>query len=238
MYCILDPMLSKKIMGRRAVLLATGLAAGGVLLDGGPARGLAQPSARRPATPDEAWAKLREGNRRWAADASTRPHQDLGRRAEVARKQEPYAVVVTCIDSRVPPEIVFDVGIGDILTVRSAAQTVDPLVAGAIEYGPAELDTPAIVVLGHQRCGAVTAAAHALKEGEKLPGHLQRIVTDLRPAYELARRDVDRMIRINTTKVVADLKADKLLASRIADRKLKIVGGYYSLDTGKVTRLV
>ncbi|MFB4273113.1 carbonic anhydrase [Nonomuraea sp. GTA35] len=230
--------MSKKIVGRRTVLLAAGLAAGGVLLDGGAARGLARPSARRPATPDEAWAKLREGNRRWAADASIHPHQDLRRRAEVAQKQEPYAVVVSCIDSRVPPEIVFDMGLGDILTVRSAAQTIDPLIAGAIEYGPAELDTPLIMVLGHQRCGAVTAAAHALKEGTKLPGHLQRIVTDLRPAYEQARGDVDRMIRINTTNVVAELKADKLLAPRIADRNLKIVGGYYSLDTGKVTRLV
>ncbi|MEV0158650.1 carbonic anhydrase [Nonomuraea fuscirosea] len=230
--------MSEKIVDRRAVLLAAGLVAGGVLLDGGPARGLARPSARRPATPDEAWAKLREGNRRWAADASTHPHQDLGRRAEAARKQEPYAVVVSCIDSRVPPEIVFDVGIGDILTVRSAAQTIDPLVAGAVEYGPAELDTPLIMVLGHQRCGAVTAAAHALKKGAKLPGHLQRIVDDLRPAYERARGDVDRMIRINTTMVVADLKAGELLAPRVARRKLKIVGGYYSLDTGKVTRLV
>ncbi|MEV4172401.1 carbonic anhydrase [Nonomuraea sp. NPDC049709] len=230
--------MPKKIIGRRTVLLAAGLVAGQVLLDGGAAQSLARPSARRPATPDEAWAKLREGNRRWAADASTHPHQDLGRRAEVAQKQEPYAVVVSCIDSRVPPEIVFDMGIGDILTVRSAAQTIDPLIAGAIEYGPAELDTPLIMVLGHQRCGAVTAAAHALKEGTKLPGHLHRIVTDLRPAYEQARGDVDRMIRINTTNVVAELKADKLLAPRIADRNLKIVGGYYSLDTGKVTRLV
>ncbi|AQZ70603.1 hypothetical protein BKM31_23405 [[Actinomadura] parvosata subsp. kistnae] len=230
--------MSEKIIDRRKVLLAAGLVAGGVLLDGGVAHGLARDSARRAGTPDEAWAKLREGNRRWAADASVHPHQDLARRAEVAQKQQPYAVVVSCIDSRVAPEIVFDLGVGDILTVRSAAQTIDPLVAGAIEYGPAELDTPLIVVLGHQRCGAVTAAADALKHGTKLPGHLQRIVDDLRPAYEQAHGDVDRMIRINTTNVVAELRSDKLLAPRIAARKLKVVGGYYSLDTGKVTRLV
>ncbi|MFI7129388.1 carbonic anhydrase [Nonomuraea sp. NPDC050153] len=222
-----------KIMNRRALLGAAGLVAGGLLLDGGPAHGLT-----RPAAPDAAWAKLREGNRRWAADAAIRPHQDLARRAEVGRKQEPYAVVVSCIDSRVPPELVFDAGLGDLLGVRSAAQTIDPLVSGAVEYGPVELDTPLIVVLGHQRCGAVTAAAHALDQGTALPGDLQRIVEALRPAYRSARGDVDKMIRINTARTVAGLKAGKLLAPRVARGQLKIVGAYYSLDSGQVTRLV
>ncbi|WP_433443560.1 carbonic anhydrase [Nonomuraea sp. CA-141351] len=227
----------EKIMNRRTMLGATGLAAGGLLLDGGAAHGLTW-TARRPAAPDEAWARLREGNRRWAADASIRPHQDLARRAEVGRRQEPYAVVVSCIDSRVAPELVFDAGLGDLLSVRSAAQTIDPLVSGAVEYGPAELGTPLIVVLGHQRCGAVTAAAHALHEGTTLPGDLQRIVEALRPAYKSARGDVDKMIKINSTQAVARLKAGKLLAPRIARGQLKIVGAYYSLDTGQITRLV
>ncbi|MFG1705055.1 carbonic anhydrase [Nonomuraea sp. M3C6] len=221
-----------KIVNRRAILRTAGLLAGGLLLDSGTAHGLAR------ATPDEAWATLREGNRRWAADAAIHPHQDLARRAEVAAKQEPYAVVVSCIDSRVPPEIVFDAGLGDLLSVRSAAQTIDPLVSAAIEYGPAELGAPLIVVLGHQRCGAVTAAAHALHEGTTLPGKLQHIVEELRPAYKRAHGNVEKMIRINTAEVVAELKADKLLARRIAGKQLKIVGGYYSLDTGEVTRLV
>ncbi|MFC7591934.1 carbonic anhydrase [Nonomuraea antimicrobica] len=94
------------------------------------------------------------------------------------------------------------------------------------------------MVLGHQRCGAVTAAAEALSEGTTLPGDLQRIVEALRPAYKSAHGDVDKMIRINTTQTVAKLKDDKLLAPRIARGQLKIVGAYYSLDTGQVTRLV
>jgi carbonic anhydrase len=232
--------MNKKIVDRRAVLSIAGLMAGGMLLDAGAA--YARPRSAEPATsppsPDEAWARLRAGNRRWASDTAIRPHQDRARRAEAARKQEPYAVVVSCIDSRVAPELVFDTGIGDLLSVRSAAQTIDPLVSGAIEYGPAELATPLIVVLGHQRCGAVAAAAHALHKGTTLPGHLQDIVEALRPAYRRAHGNVDKMIRINTTDVVSKLKSDKLLATRIARKQLKIVGGYYSLDTGQVTRVV
>ncbi|SDH11078.1 carbonic anhydrase [Nonomuraea jiangxiensis] len=231
--------MTDKIINRRTILTTTTLAAGGLLLGGGTAHAVTGRAGldTRPTTSDEAWAKLREGNRRWAADAAIHPHQDAARRAEVAQKQNPYAVVVSCIDSRVPPEIVFDAGIGDVFSVRSAAQTLDPLVKGAVEYGPVELDTPLIVVLGHQRCGAVTAAAEALHEGTKLPGDLQRIVEALRPAYKRAHGDVDKMIRINTADVVATLKADKLLAPRIARKRLKIVGAYYSLDTGQVTRV-
>ncbi|TDD43650.1 carbonic anhydrase [Nonomuraea terrae] len=226
--------MTAKIVPRRAILRTTGLLTAGLLL-GAPA---VPASATRRRTPDDAWAQLRQGNRRWVSGEVLHPHQDLARRAEVAEKQEPYATVVSCIDSRVPPEMVFDAGLGDLLTVRSAAQTIDPLVSGAIEYGPAELDVPLIVVLGHQRCGAVSAAAHALSEGERLPGSLQDIVKALRPAYKRAGGKVDKMIRLNTTGVVAELKANKLLARRIAREQLKIVGAYYSLDTGLVTRLV
>ncbi|MET9340500.1 carbonic anhydrase [Nonomuraea sp. NPDC003804] len=232
--------MTAKIVNRRTLLHAAGLAAGGLLVGAGSAHGATRPAelATRPITPDAAWATLREGNRRWVQDQATHPHQDSARRGEVAQKQDPYAVVVSCIDSRVPPEIVFDAGIGDVFTVRSAAQTIDPLVTGAIEYGPVELGTPLLVVMGHQRCGAVTAAAHALHAGTTLPGQLQRIVEALRPAYDRAHGDVDKMIRINTADVVAKLKADKLLAPRVRRKQLKIVGCYYSLDTGQVTRLV
>ncbi|MBF8190384.1 carbonic anhydrase [Nonomuraea sp. K274] len=230
--------MAKQIVDRRRLLRAAGLVAGGLLLDGGPAALGLTGAVLRPAEPAAAWAQLRAGNRRWASDAAIHPHQDLGRRAEIAEEQHPYAVVVSCIDSRVTPEIVFDAGLGDLLGVRSAAQTIDPLVFAAIEYGPAELGTPLIVVLGHQRCGAVTAAADALDKGDTLPGGLQPIVDALRPAYKRARGDVDKMIRLNTVGVVAELKADKMLAKRVARGRLKIVGAYYSLDTGQVTRLV
>lgn len=228
----------REITARRTVLLSAALMAGLLLLNGGAVHSRTLSPTTRPTAPEQAWARLREGNRRWAAGEAVHPHQGVARRAELAQAQEPYAVVVSCIDSRVAPELIFDAGLGDLFAVRSAAQTIDPLVSGAIEYGPAELDTPLIVVLGHQRCGAVTAAAHALREGATLPGNLQRIVSALRPAYERARGDVDTMIRINTANVVADLKTDRLLAPRLARHELKIVGAYYSLDTGQVSRVV
>jgi carbonic anhydrase len=227
---------TRATVDRRAVLRATGLVATGLLLNACGTESHVPDTDRL--TPDSAWAALSQGNRRWASAQALHPHQDRARRAEIARKQEPYAVVVSCIDSRVPPEIVFDAGLGDVLSVRSAAHTIDSLVLGAIEYGPAELDVPLVVVLGHQRCGAVSAAAHALHEGVELPGRLQDIVEALRPAYEHAGGDLEKMIRMNTTRAVAELKADQLLAGRIAGKRLKIVGGYYSLDSGLVTRLV
>ncbi|MFI7617502.1 carbonic anhydrase [Nonomuraea terrae] len=225
--------MNAQTVNRRAALRTTGLLTAGLLLGATPAAAV----TRRP-TPAGAWAELRRGNRRWVSGKVVHPHQDRARRDEVAEKQEPYATVVSCIDSRVAPELVFDAGLGDLLTVRSAAQTIDPLVSGAIEYGPAQLDVPLIVVLGHQRCGAVSAAAHALNEGRELPGRLQDIVEALRPAYEHADGDVEKMTKLNTIGVVTELKADRLLVRRITTGRLKIVGAYYSLDTGLVTRLV
>ncbi|MGI5290891.1 carbonic anhydrase [Nonomuraea polychroma] len=229
----------------RRGLLRTGLVMGGMLAAtaSGSTTALAQSAGRtasdeRPATPDQAWARLREGNRRWVAGTSTHPHQDAARRAEVAQKQDPFAVVFSCIDSRVAPEFVFDTGLGDLFVLRTAGQTIDPLVTGSAEYGPAELGTPLVVVLGHQRCGAVTAAAESLHDHKKLPGELDTITSSLRSAYKRSGGDVDKMIRINTVDVVNQLKKDKLFAPRIAKRQLKVIGAYYSIDSGEVTRLV
>ncbi|WP_433222323.1 carbonic anhydrase [Microtetraspora malaysiensis] len=236
-------------MINRRALLRAGIVAGGLLTGAAASAGTAvfartaRPSNgtapdRRPATPDQAWAILREGNRRWVDDTATHPHQDADRRREVAQKQNPFAVVFSCIDSRVPPELIFDTGLGDLFVIRTAAQTIDPLVTGAAEYGPAEIGTPLVVVLGHQRCGAVTAAAKSLHGHEKLPGELSTIAYALRSAYTRSGGDVDKMIRINTVDVVNQLRRDKLFAPRIAKGELKVIGAYYSIDTGTVTRLV
>ncbi|MBG0814559.1 carbonic anhydrase [Planomonospora sp. ID82291] len=236
----IDAQTRRRILGG-AVFVTGALLAGAGLGGTALAESAFRARPRRdehPETPEEAWAELRAGNRRWESGIANHPHQGMDRRSAVARKQEPYAVVVSCIDSRVPPEVVFDTGLGDLLVVRTAAQTIDPLVTGAVEYGPAELDVPLIVVLGHQRCGAVTATAEALREGRELPGRLRDIASALRPAYERSGGNVDEMIRINTVDVAARLKADRLLAPRIAKQRLKVVGAHYSLDTGKVTRVV
>ncbi|MUL42260.1 carbonic anhydrase [Streptomonospora sp. PA3] len=190
-------------------------------------------------TPEGARRRLLKGNARWVSGRLRHPHQSVERREEVAEGQRPFAVVVVCIDSRVTPELIFDTGIGDLFVVRTAAQLLDAIATGSVQYGPAKLSTPLVVVLGHQRCGAVTAAEAALREGEPLPGHLQDIAEALRPAYdEVDGRGgpnrVDRMIRANSRRTVESLKRDALLAPLIDQGALDVAGGYYSLDTGRV----
>jgi carbonic anhydrase len=179
-----------------------------------------------------------EGNRRWVRERARHPNQSLRRRRQLATRQEPFAVVFSCIDSRVPPEIVFDRGLGDLFVTRTGAQTVDDVALGSVEFGPDELGTGLIFVLGHQACGAVQAAIPAIKANQRAPGHIQAVVDALRPAYDVASRrpgdPVDNMVRAQTILTVAQLKADAGLAERIHAGKLMIVGGRYSLDTGRV----
>lgn len=150
--------------------------------------------------------------------------------------QSPYAVVLSCIDSRVPPEVVFDAGLGDLLVVRTAAHTVDRLVTAAVQFGPQALHARLVVVLGHQRCGAVSAAARALREQETLPGELPSIVAALEPVYTGSggeADEVDAMVRAHTVRTVASPRVDAVLSGQAAS----VVGAYYSLDTGLVRRV-
>jgi len=161
----------------------------------------------------------------------------------VAARQDPFATIVSCIDSRVPPETVFDQGIGDLFAVRTGAQTIDGLVTASIEYGPLENGTPLIVVLGHERCGAVIAAVQAIQSDERLPGHLDAIVERLRPAYHKASSAmggdlVDQVVRAQIHRTVSSLAHDGPLAALVDSGDLGIVGAYYDLDTGIVTRLL
>lgn len=190
-------------------------------------------------TPSHALFALRAGNRRWANGDQNHPHESIHRRDAVAAGQDPYAVVFSCIDSRVPPELVFDTGVGDIFVVRTGAHTIDDVAFGSIEFGPAELDTPLIFVLGHERCGAVIATINAIQhEGGHAPGHLQAIVDALKPAYNAAIGRpgdlVDNMVREQVRLTVAQLSAAPLLAERITAGTLAIVGGRYDLDNWKV----
>ena len=192
-------------------------------------------------SPAQAWGRLEAGNRHWAAGNLEHPDQDAGRRHAVASRQDPFATIVSCIDSRLPPETVFDQGIGDLFAVRTGAQTIDGLVTASIEYGPLENGTPLIVVLGHARCGAVTAAVRAIQTGEHLPGHLDAIVERLRPAYVQASSAagdlIDQVVRAQIHRTVASLAHDGPLAALVNRGALGIVGAYYDLDTGLVTRL-
>ncbi|MGW5688693.1 carbonic anhydrase [Nonomuraea sp. NPDC003754] len=202
----------------------------------------ASPTGPAPDSPKAAYERLMEGNRRWVTGALKHPDRDPTRRELLAAKQQPYGVVLSCIDSRVAPELVFDTGLGDLFVMRTGGLAVGPVVTGSVEYGPMTSGTPLIVVLGHQRCGAVSAAYKALREGKPLPGNLQAIAQALRPAYEQTVRNpgadpVETMSRAQVRLTADNLRGNRDLAPLVSDGSLAVVSAYYSLDTGQVETL-
>jgi carbonic anhydrase len=166
------------------------------------------------------------------------PHQSQARLQEVATVQHPFATLLSCADSRVPAEIVFDRGIGDLFDVRIAGNIVTDEALGSLEYAAALLGTPLIMVLGHERCGAVTAAV----QGKPLPGHIGSFAKAIKPVVaEIKSKlgDLDDLVEsavvANVQYQVTKLKRSELLTGLVAEGKLKIVGGRYDLDTGEVT---
>ena len=183
----------------------------------------------------EALKKLAAGNQQYVAGRMTHPNQTPECRARVAEGQHPFAIILSCSDSRVPPEVIFDQGLGDLFTVRVAGNIAEPATIGSIEYAAEHLGSPLLVVLGHSRCGAVEAAA---KRGET-PGHIADIIAAIRPAVERAKGmpgdPVDNAVRANVRMVVEQLKSSQpVLFHLVEEGKLQIVGAYYDLDTGKV----
>ncbi|MFI7357056.1 carbonic anhydrase [Streptomyces avidinii] len=232
---------------RRTVLagaLAAGtLTTGALALSGCSAAGAPKATAAapqpRPDTPRAAFARLMEGNARWVSGNLDHPDRDPERRELVAEAQNPYGVVLSCIDSRVAPELVFDTGLGDLYVLRTGGQAIGPVVTGSVEYGPMTGGTPLIVVLGHQRCGAIEAAYKSLKDDAPLPGNLQAIVKAVEPAYRLTVANpgadpVDTMIHQQIRITADELRANADLAPLVKKGALAVVGAYYSLDTGKV----
>ncbi|MGA2065415.1 MAG: carbonic anhydrase [Thermoguttaceae bacterium] len=184
---------------------------------------------------DEAIGRLKDGNQRFAAGKATHDHQGAERRIEVAKGQKPLAIVVSCSDSRVGPEVVFDQGLGDLFVVRTAGNVVDDVGLGSIEYAVEHFGTPLILVLGHQRCGAVSAAV----SGGEVHGHVRAVVEAIRPAVQKVKDQpgdpVENAVRANVREVVKRLQhAAPILPDRIKTGKLKIVGAYYDLDDGRV----
>ncbi|NJR60116.1 MAG: carbonic anhydrase [Cyanobacteria bacterium CRU_2_1] len=187
--------------------------------------------------PEAALQKLMEGNQRFIQHHLQHPDQSEARLQEVAQAQHPFATILSCADSRVPAEIVFDQGIGDIFDVRIAGNIVTPEVIGSIEYAVALLETPVLMVLGHERCGAVTAAV----KNEALPGEISSFVKAILPVIDTVKGQsgdtVDNAVIANIHYQIERLKRSPLLTERLQSGKLKIVGGRYDLDTGSVTIL-
>ncbi len=222
---------------RRTVLSMVGAIAAGLmpnLLIPSPTLA-ASPTARAAAIPAEQALKLLiEGNQRYVFHRSSHPHADQKRLLEVAKRQTPFAVILSCADSRVPPELVFDQGLGDLFVVRVAGNILDDAVLGSIEFAAEQLNVPLVMVLGHERCGAVAATL----AGGKVPGHIGSLVKAIQPAVERVRGKsgdlLDNAVRANVQMVAEQMSASEPLAGLVKSKKLKIVGGRYDLDTGTV----
>lgn len=182
---------------------------------------------------------LIEGNQRYVSGRTSHPHQGVDRRTEVVNGQNPFAVLLTCSDSRVPPEILFDRGIGDLFVVRTAGNVVDDVTIGSIEYAYEHLGVSLVLVLGHTKCGAVTAAVQGGNPG----AHISSIVQKIEPAVEKARTMstgdlIDNSIRLNVADVVSKLHdSEPILDRGVKEGHLKIVGACYNLDSGVVSAI-
>ncbi|MGW2387101.1 carbonic anhydrase [Streptomyces sp. NPDC001658] len=199
-----------------------------------------KPARPRPTTPEEALRELAAGNRRWRAYREQHPDESPDTRRSLTTGQHPFALVLGCVDSRVPPELVFDQGLGDLLTVRSAGEVLDEAVLGSVAYGVLELAIPLVLVLGHQSCGAVRAAVEADVSGEQLPAHIQYLAEQIRPAIDRTKEGdarVDATVDANIRTVRTRLAAEPDLAAQVTAGKLAIVGARYELTTQHVHRI-
>jgi len=184
--------------------------------------------------------KLKEGNERFMKGHSIHPDESLARIKEIKKAQHPFVTVVSCSDSRIPPELIFDQGLGDIFTIRTAGNVIGDYELGSVEYAVEHLECKLIVVLGHESCGAIQAFLSSGNERHK--DHIQNIIDYL--SKEQEQKDIldsltsnpDLAVRANIQHGVTLLKnSTPILKSMYESKKVKIIGAYYDLDNGKVT---
>ncbi len=223
--------LKKATLGIGAVIAAQSLPA--------LAASATPPKPENVISPDEALSRLMSGNARYVSNKPS-PTDFASTRAALALGQNPYASILSCADSRISPELCFDAERGDLFVTRVAGNYVTPAILASLEYGAAVLQSPLIVVLGHTSCGAINAAIKAVKKDEDFPGHIQQLTTDLSPAVTAAMKTkpanlelaaVRENVLINVNKL---RNATPILRRRVQNGQLKVVGGVYDLDTGRV----
>ncbi len=187
---------------------------------------------------DDSFGKLVDGNKRFISGELAKKDIGDSRRQELTKGQHPFAIVLSCSDSRVPPEIVFDQGLGDIFVVRVAGNVVEPTTLGSIEYGAEHLNSPLLVILGHEQCGAVKATLDAKGEPE---GNIGAILKKIMPAVITARKakkgpdeTLDLAVKENVKNTYRDVMKSKIIGELVHEGKLKIVGAEYYLGNGKV----
>lgn len=232
-------------LSRRELLAGGGLTAAGFalgfatndLINSWPNQ---QEPANPPASAADALQFLLQGNQRFVSGLSVvNPNQSTQLRAQLAGGQSPWAIVLGCVDSRVPPELVFDLGLGDIFVARSAGQVIDDAVMGSIEFGVEEFNSVKLVmVLGHQNCGAVKAAIQTIQANGHAPGKVQKIVDAIKPAMKTAQSQpgdiVDNTVRANVSLEVASLMASDVISHAVSAGSIGVVGAKYDLTTGRV----
>ena len=184
-------------------------------------------------SPDAALQELMDGNQRFVGGRATAHEQDLSiLKQKTAEKQEPFAAVLSCADSRVPVEIVFDQSIGHVFVTRVAGNVITPEIIASHEFGAAVLGTKVILVMGHAGCGAVKAAIQV----QEVPGQISALYAHIRPAVDQAGPDVEATVRANA-KLQATLlrESSPVLSGMARENKLKVVAAYYELSSGRVT---
>ncbi len=225
------------MQAKAKILVISQIAALTLVLGGLVSSFAAEPSK---VSPDEALKRLLEGNARFVSGHLTHagPEQIAEARGTGSKGQAPFAVIVGCSDSRVGPEIIFDQGIGDLFVVRTAGEVVDSAALGSIEYAVAHLGSALVVVLGHERCGAVAAAVAGAKE----PGHIAALLAAIEPAVKQTKGQsgdpVENAVRAQALDVAKQLQEAKpILAERVQSGKIRIVAARYDLLSGKIDLL-
>jgi len=183
-------------------------------------------------TPDEAIHQLMEGNERYVKDQLLHPNRSVIRREAIVAKQEPFAIILGCADSRVSPEIIFDQGIGDLFIVRVAGNVAGPVELDSLQFSAEYLHSSVILVLGHENCGAVTAVLNRQTKD------IENVAALIEPAIQQIRRSegniLEKAIRANVKAIVLKVKAAPLIKELIEKDKITVIGGYYELASGKV----
>lgn len=234
------PQTTQNFLSRRHLLQFGAGAIGTGVLTAGLKGGFVTPQpaiAKENLTPDQAIDSLMAGNQRFVDNKRKNPNQDNARLTEVAKGQQPFAAILGCADSRVPSEIIFDQGLGDLFVCRVAGNIATDEQIGSLEFGAAVLGTKVIMVIGHERCGAVDATI----KGAQVPGRIGTLLEAIQPAIAQMKVPAgDRLeaaTKANVLYQIEKLKTSPVLAELIQQGKLKIIGGYYDLDTGVVTRV-
>jgi len=187
---------------------------------------------------DKALALLMQGNKRYVLHKEKHPDSSIARRKELVAGQHPFAIILGCSDSRVPPELIFDQGLGDMFVIRDAGNIADDAVFGSIEYAVEHLGVHLVIVLGHEKCGAVSAAV----AGGVVPGHLKSVINSIHPAVEDSRNEpgdkVHNCVVANARHVARQIRESEPVLKGFAEHgKMKVIAADYDIASGKVTLL-